>query len=38
MERVLGTLIGLGILVYMDDVLIYTETPEQLIKIFFTVF
>ena len=34
MERVLGTLIGLGVLVYIDDVLIYAETPEQLNEIF----
>ena len=33
MERVLGSLIGLGVLVYIDDVLIYAETPEQLIEI-----
>ena len=31
MAKVLGPLIGLGILVYIDDVLIYAETPEQLI-------
>ena len=33
MEQVLGPLIGLGVLVYIDDVLIYTETVEQLIEI-----
>ena len=33
MEKVLGPLIGLGVLVYIDDVLIYAETPEQLIDI-----
>ncbi len=33
MEKVLGPLIGLGVLVYIDDVLIYAETPEQLIEI-----
>ena len=32
-QKVLGPLIGLGILVYIDDVLIYAETPEQLIEI-----
>ncbi len=32
MEKVLGPLIGLGVLVYIDDVLIYAETPEQLIE------
>ena len=37
MERVLGSLIGLGVLVYIDDVLIYAETPKQLIEIHFTV-
>ena len=34
MEKVLGPLIGLGVLVNIDDVLIYAETPEQLIDIF----
>ena len=29
MERVLQTLIGRGVLVYIDDVLIYAETPEN---------
>ena len=33
MERVLGQLIGKGVLVYFDDVLIYAKTPEQLIEI-----
>ena len=33
METVLRPLIGLGVLVYFDDVLIYAETPEQLIEI-----
>ena len=33
MERVLGPLIGKGVLVYLDDVIIYAETPEQLIEI-----
>ena len=37
MERVLGTLIRRGVLVYIDDVLIYAETPEQLIEILSTV-
>ena len=32
-EKVLGPLIGLGVLVSTDDVLIYAETPEQLIDI-----
>ena len=36
-ERVLGTLIGRGVLVYIDDVLIYAETAEQLIKVLSTV-
>ena len=31
MEKVLEPVIGLGVLVYIDDVLIYAETPEQLI-------
>ncbi len=38
MEKVLGPLIGLGVLVYIDDVLINAETPEQLIEIFSAVF
>ena len=33
MEKVLGPLIGLGVLVYNDDVLIYAKTPEQLVDI-----
>ena len=33
MANVLGPLIGHGVLVYIDDVLIYAETPEQLIEI-----
>ena len=33
----LGSLIGLGVLVYIDDVLIDAETPEQLIEIYSTV-
>ena len=37
MERMLGSLIGLGVLVYIDDVLIYAETPEQLIETLSTV-
>ena len=37
MERLLGSLIGLGVLVYIDDVLIYAVTPEQLIEILSTV-
>ena len=32
-EKVLVPLIGLGVLVYIDDVLNYAETPEQLIEI-----
>ena len=32
-ERVLGPLIGFGVLVNLDDVLIYADTPEQLIDI-----
>ena len=31
MERVLGPLICVGVLVYLEDVLIYAETPDQLI-------
>ena len=31
MEKILGTLIGCGVLVYLDDVLIYAETPEELL-------
>ena len=34
MERVLGTMIGRGVLVYIDDVLIYAEAAEQLIEVF----
>ena len=37
MKTVLGKLIRLGVLVYIYDVLIYAETPEQLIKILFAV-
>ena len=37
MERVLGTLIGRGVLLYIDDVFIYADTAEQLIEIFSTV-
>ena len=33
MEKFLGPLIDLGVLIYIDDVLIYAETPEQLIEI-----
>ena len=33
MQKVLGPLIGLGVLVYIDDVLIYAKTPKQLIEI-----
>ena len=32
-ERVLGTLIGLGVLFYIDNIFIYDEIFEQLIKI-----
>ena len=38
MERVVGSLIGLGVLVYIDDVLNYAEMPEQLIEILSAVF
>ena len=31
MEHVLGPLIGFGVLVHIDDVLIYAETPQQLL-------
>ena len=37
MERVLGTIIDLGVRVYIDDVMIYAKTPEQLIEILSTV-
>ena len=37
MDKVLGSLIYLGVLVYINDVLIYAETPEQLIEILFAV-
>ena len=37
MEQVLGSLNGLGVLVYIDDVLIYAETLEQRIEILSTV-
>ena len=33
MDKVLEPLIGLSVLVYIDDVLICAETPEQLIEI-----
>ena len=33
MKKVLGSLIGLGVLDYIDDVLNYAETPEELIDI-----
>ena len=32
MEKILGVHIGHGVLVYLDDVLIYAETPEQLLE------
>ncbi len=32
-EKVPGPMIGLGVLIYIDNVLIYAETPEQLIEI-----
>ena len=38
MENVLGDLFGLGVFGYIDDVLIYAETPEQLIDILSAVF
>ena len=31
MERVLGTLVNVGVLVYLDNVFIYADTPKQLI-------
>ncbi len=31
METILGTLIGCGVLAYLDDVLIYAETSEELL-------
>ena len=31
MEKILGTLMGSGVLVYLDDVLIYAETPDELL-------
>ena len=33
MEKVVRPMIGLDVLFYIDDVLIYAETPEQLIDI-----
>ena len=33
MEKILGTLVSNGVLVYLDDILIYAETPEQLLDI-----
>ncbi len=33
MEQMIGSLIGLGVLVHIYDVLIYAEKPEQLIEI-----
>ena len=32
MEKILGTLINCDVLVYLDDVLIYAETSEELIE------
>ena len=32
MERVLGSLIDVNVLVYLDNVLIYANTPEQLMN------
>ena len=32
MEKILGGHIGRGVLVYLDDVLIYAETPEELLE------
>ena len=37
MERVVGLLIGVGVLLYLNDVLIYPDTPEQLIETLGTV-
>ena len=31
MEKILGSLVGSGVLVYLDDILIYAETPERLL-------
>jgi hypothetical protein len=33
MEKVLGSLVGAGVLVYLDDVLIYAETSKQLLDL-----
>ena len=33
MEKVLGPSIGRGVLVYIDDMIIYAEPPKQLIEI-----
>ena len=33
MEKVLGPLVGQGVLVYLDDVLLYTESPEELVEL-----
>jgi hypothetical protein len=33
MEKILGSVVGNGALVYLDDVLLYAETPKQLLEL-----
>ena len=33
MEKILGPLVGFGVLIYLDDVLLYAEDPEGLIEL-----
>ena len=33
MEKVLGQLVGSGVLIYLDDVLLYADDPEDLIEL-----
>ena len=33
MEKVLGQLVGSGVLIYPDDVLLYADDPEDLIEL-----
>ena len=32
-EKVLGQLVGSGVLIYLDDVLMYADDPEELIEL-----
>ena len=32
MEKIHGTLINCGVLMYLNDVFIYADTPEELIE------